>query len=315
MESDIIMLSGHGNSGGIYFNSEGQGGEYDFWVTSNLAAENSIIVQNYNMANVKLFIFDGCETAREASNVAKIVVDRGAKAAIGWTVEIGVDCMYEWKNKFNNCIALGYTIQAAINYANSFNYGDNTCKNYRLYGNGAQVLKRSSASATSEIQMEKAVARKSGTKISRDNLDNKDLIRQAILAVYPKFSFNDFELDIALDGDKATVTVVEKIGEFRTQNAYVLFYENGKITEIYDRIQVKSADAKFTTGMKEVRELEKQTALSLAAQKINQEVYTITGQEGKAFYDLATGEKYYMVYTTIATEDGAKSVLSYKYSL
>lgn len=73
MESDIIMLSGHGNSGGINFDSKDTGA--NFWVTTNTAARGCIIIQNeYNMGKVKLIIFDGCETAKESSNCAQIVV-------------------------------------------------------------------------------------------------------------------------------------------------------------------------------------------------------------------------------------------------
>ena len=321
MESDIIMLSGHGNAGGIYFNSEGQGGIFEFWVTNNQSANGCIIVQNYNMNNVKLFIFDGCETAAGNTNVARTVVNRGAKAGLGWTVSVGVDCMYEWKNKFNNCIALGYTIQAAINYANSFNYGDNTCKNYRLYGNGDLVLKHASSSSASELMTQMnytATVKRPATKLRYDLIEDKTAIENVLKNTFSNYAFADLQLDVARqDGGRATVTAIEKVGEYCTDNAYVLFYEDGKITEIFDRtssdnaLSVQKAEQPFSV----VSETDRQAAFASAAQKIDQTRFTISDQRARAFYERETGRRYYMVYTTVESSHGTHSVFSSRFDL
>lgn len=315
MESDIVFLAGHGNQSCMNFNSLKQGGEYD--VTVSMSANGDIYLPGWDTDKVKLYVFAGCNTAYSTYNLSQQVYVSGAKATIGWTVEANNDSLYQWSLKFNNCIALGYTIQNAINYANSFNYGNNTCKSYRLYGNGNQVLKRTtSTAATANLTAEDAAASKiSNTAISKSNLTSKTSIEQIIRGSFPNFSFNDYEIDVAINGDdKATLTVVEKIGDFVTQNAYVLFYENGKITKIYDRTVRELSVSSINTYSTTAPTINKQHAFSLAAEKVD-DYYAITEQKGKAMLDVETGERYYMVYTTICTEQGAKSVISYKYSL
>lgn len=320
LESDIVFILGHGSKEGIHMNSLNQGGEYDFWVTTEDYKTNPILIESYNMNNVKLFVLAGCETAKGYSNITSAVYNDGAGASLGWEDEVLAVSMYAWVNRFNNCIALGYTVAGAISYANSFNYDDNRCKDNYLYGNGSQVLKRSSAaSATANnmnmIERDNTVMRVSNASIETQNLNDNATIEQIIKSSYQDFFFDDFEIDIAEhDGGEVTLTVVEKVNGFFTQNAYVLFYKNGKITEIYDRTVNKNSVSAMRAQTLALQTINQQEAFSLAAEEISEE-YTIVGQRGKAMFDVETGEKYYLVFTTISTEGGAKSVLSYKYVL
>ena len=318
LSSDIVFMAGHGSNDGMHFNSLQQYGSYNLAVSDNSNLYNYINPANYvGGGKVKLMVFAGCETAKGTNNITKRTKDYGALATIGWTILVGDESMYQWSNKFNNCIALGYTIQNAINYANSFNYGDNTCKSYKLYGNGSQVLKRTtSTAAINTLAAEDAsVSKVSNAEINISNVTSKSKVEKIIRDCFSDFAFNDFEIDVAISGDdKATLTVVEKIGDFVTQNAYVLFYENGKITKIYDRTVRELSVSSINTYSTTAPTINKQHAFSLAAEKVD-DYYTITEQKGKAMLDVETGERYYMVYTTICTEQGAKSVVSYKYSL
>lgn len=313
LESDIVMLSGHGTQNTVVFDSVQEGGEYVV-ITRNSLHTAYLIIQNYNMSNVKLFVLDACETAMGTTNIAKTIYDDGALASLGWTTEVGVDCMYQWKLKFNNCIALGYTISGAINYANSFDYGDNSCKNYRLYGNGNQVLKRTSsrstASTVQSIDDNKSV--KLNSLFSKNNINNKVKIEEIIKKAYPNFNFNNFEIEVS--ADESVITVIEKVGEFYTNNAYVLFYENGEITDVYDRTVGSTSNTIIECCSNPIQETSKEAALTNAIKNINDK-YTVVKQKGKAMLDIETGEKYYMVYTTVQIESGEKSVMSYKYAL
>lgn len=311
MESDIIMLSGHGNSGGIYFDSKDTGAE--FWVTTNTAATGCIILQNeYDMSKVKLVIFDGCETAKESSNCAQIVVNNGCKAAIGWTTSIGFDCMYEWKNKFNNYLATGNSISNALKIANSFNYGDNSCKNWKLYGNGSQVLKHSKSATQSNSLNTDFNPVILNQAISSENLTNKSTIANLIKCAYPDFSFDDFKIDLAMQNDDSgTITVVEKIGNYYSDNAYVLFYDGGKITEVFDRVENSIDRAAYSDDYFNLPQIDMEQVYAAARENISAE-YTIENQKAEARIDSATGERYLLVGTTISI-NGAKSVLSYKY--
>ncbi len=321
MESDIVFLSGHGNYELMEFDSQDQGGEYYFYLTYNNYYASHVRFDEFDMSKIKLIVLSGCETAKEYDdlyNLAEKAEVDGARAALGWTTKIDVESSYHWSNRFNNCIALGYTIRGAKNYADSFNYDDNRVKNGYIYGDDSQILKRTSTSslaATTMMAQDNTIVKTSNTSISINNLSNKATIKQIVKASYPSFFFDDFEIDVsACEENRATVTVVENIGGFRTQNAYVLFYENGKITEIYDRTVKELTVSNISTYSAQAKSINKQTAFAKAAENISNK-YAIVSQEGKAMLDVETGEKYYMVYTTISTESGAQSVLSYKYEL
>lgn len=63
--------------------------------------------------------------------------------------------------------------------------------------------------------------------ISPEKLTNKTTIAQLIKNAYPAFSFNDFKIDLSMQSnDSGTITVVEKIGDYYSDNAYVLFYDS-----------------------------------------------------------------------------------------
>lgn len=311
MESDIIMLSGHGNSGGINFDSKATGA--NFWVTTNTAARGCIIIQNeYNMGKVKLIIFDGCETAKESPNCAQIVVSKGCKAAIGWTTTVGFNCMYEWKNKFNNYLATGNSISNALRIANSFNYGDNSCKNWKLYGNGSQVLKHSKSATRINSLNTDINSVVLNQAISPEKLTNKTTIAQLIKNAYPAFSFNDFKIDLSMQSnDSGTITVVEKIGDYYSDNAYVLFYESGKITEVFDRVENFINQDSYSDDYFNLPQIDMKQVYATARRNIDAE-YTIETQKAEAKIDSSTGERYLLINTTISI-NGAKSVLSYKY--
>ena len=314
MESDIIMLSGHGNSGGIFFESVDTGAE--FWVTTNTAAntsDNIVLQHSYNMNNVKLIIFDGCDTALETQNCAKLVVDNGCRAAIGWTVEVGFDCMYEWKNKFNNYLATGNTISNAIRLANSFNYGDNSCKSYRLYGNGNQVLKLSRSVSDDSLKTSD-YSLKIGKIIEKNNLLNKIEIEKLLKSTFSDYNFQDFRIDASMQDDgSGVITIVEKIGDFYTDNAYVLFYDGNKVTEIFDRVENTININEYSKDYFVAPSVNERSLLSEISTKIASK-YKILEQNYELRFDVKTGEKYYYVSTVIEYK-GAKSVKNYKHLL
>lgn len=315
MESDIIMLSGHGNSGGIYFESVDTGA--DFWVTTNTAADtqNNILLQfHYTMNNVKLIIFDGCETALEPENCASIVVNSGCKAAIGWTVNVGFDCMYEWKNKFNNYLATGNTISNAIRLANSFNYGDNSCKSYRLYGIGDQVLKlaRTNNEASLDSSNLNDDSRIVNKTVEKDVLQNKNTIEKLLKTTFSEYSFEDFRIDASMQDDgSGVITVVEKIGDFYTDNAYVIFYDGNKVTEIFNRVETAINITEYSQDYFVAPLVNGKAILSETRNNISSK-YKVLEQGYELRFDVETGEKYYYTRTVIEY-NGAKSVINNKH--
>lgn len=147
------------------------------------------------------------------------------------------------------------------------------------------------------------------------SLNDKQNVKTVILKSYPNFFFEDFRLDIAVNGeDKATVTVVEKVGEFYTDNSYVLFYENGKYTEIYNRVVRELTRDEKALCKEPIKNEDKTKALKEAKQNAYTE-YDSLEQIARGFFDIKTGKKYYQVFTKGVRGDIKLRILSYKYEL
>lgn len=323
MESDIVMLSGHGEYDHLYFRSKGQLGEYWFNITNGVVNYyNAIPLLTFDMSKIKLIMFNSCSGAKTAGTTGSdpcLAIQAfyyGAGASLGWTVDIGEECASLWLGRFNNCIALGYTIQAAINYANSFTYpGNCTCMyNYTLYGNGSQVLKRNTRTNT-QIALEPTIVKTPNITLSANKLYDKTTIKNIIQKEYPDFWFKDFTINVTdNDNGNSIITVVEKIGEFSTQNAYILFYENGKITNVFDRTVKKPSSSEYNTLLLSSANSNKQEALTLASQKISNDL-SVKNQTATLMYDVETGEKYYHIYTYATNGQSTFKGVSYKHPI
>ena len=143
-------------------------------------------------------------------------------------------------------------------------------------------------------------------------MTNKTTIAQLIKNAYPAFSFNDFKIDLSMQSnDSGTITVVEKIGDYYSDNAYVLFYDSGKITEVFDRVENFINQDSYSDDHFNLPQIDMKQVYATARRNIDAE-YTIETQKAEAKIDSSTGERYLLINTTILI-NGAKSVLSYKY--
>ncbi len=311
IEADVVMFTGHGNYQGITFNSKDQGGKYKFTVTYlNLAVDNKIILTNYDMSKVKLMIFRGCSTATNGDdNVCNAVVKDGCTTSIGWTAATYTPDSEKWMDKFNNYLATGNTVKRAAEIANSFSYGNNSIKNWKIYGNQNLIIKKSKAKSATVEDIGSVMVNQI---FAPELLNDKVAIRELLQSVYPTFNFEDFKIDLAIQEDGSSViTIVEKVGDYYTDNAYVLFYDGDKITEVFDRVEHKIDRSSHSAEYYSLPLLNMEKVYATARENIGEE-YTIEHQEAEAKIDSATGERYLLVGTTISL-DGAKSVLSYKY--
>ncbi len=148
-------------------------------------------------------------------------------------------------------------------------------------------------------------------------LNNKQEIKNEILKRFPDFYFDDFRLDISVNGEeKAVVTVVEQIGEFYTDNAYVLFYQNGKYTEIYDRSVRELTLSEKKSCLEGVKANDKIKAVKEATEKVSDNL-EITEQIARGKFDIKTGQRYYVVYTNAKQKgtDVYSKGLTYEYKL
>lgn len=142
LESSIIFLSGHANSGSMGWNYKGLGGDYavdivmdtkDYVYTDNSLG---IGIGQFNNSQNDLIIFAGCNTAEGSNNLSKYVVDRGTETSIGWTTTVAAGSQTSWLKRFHDKLKTNNTtVKEAAVYANSYNYSDNRVKNYKIYGN------------------------------------------------------------------------------------------------------------------------------------------------------------------------------------
>lgn len=311
IESDVVMFTGHGGSHGIRFHSKDQGGNYNFTVTYyNMGRPYQIILPNYDMSKVRLMIFAGCETASNGNNnVCQAVVNDGCTTTVGFTEKVYYNDLVKWMDKFNNYLTTGNTVKRAVEIANSFSYGDNSIKSAKVYGNGNLIIKKSTAKSAAVEDIGSVIVNQT---FAQDQLNDKNAIRAILQSVYPTFNFEDFKIDLVMQDDgSAVITVVEKVGDYYTDNAYVLFYDGDKITESFDRVENKIDRSDYGTNYFALPLLDLQRIYALARENIGVE-YTVEEQTAEAKFDSATGERYLLIGTTISIE-GAKSVLSYKY--
>ena len=92
-----------------------------------------------------------------------------------------------------------------------------------------------------------------------------------------------------------------------------MFYNDGEITEIYDRTVNEKKTEKQKLLLSDVQNYEKEAFASAA--RLIPDKYNIVSQRGEAKLDVYTGEKYYQVFTTISTVEGARSVIGYKHKI
>ena len=146
LNSGIVFLSGHGSSSTMGFNYNGSGGNYNVGVSSgnaNYTGTNGRYyygLGQFDLDDVALYVFAGCETAAGSSNISKWVVNNGAKISLGWTTEVSSTSHPNWLNRFNSKLSEtdGYfftnTVASACTYADSFIYLNNNVKNHAYYG-------------------------------------------------------------------------------------------------------------------------------------------------------------------------------------
>lgn len=103
LASGIVMLSGHGSSTSMQFNYMQNYGDYACGVkattVNGIPSGSSYYywgLGNYNLSDVALYIFAGCNTGVGEGNLCAYAVTSGAKAALGWYSAIGATSHSQW---------------------------------------------------------------------------------------------------------------------------------------------------------------------------------------------------------------------------
>lgn len=139
MESEILFFAGHGSVDHMVFNYQKKFGDYATGVYYGESYETSnnfryAGIESYDMTKVRLAIYAGCLTGHIRSGDSKgclalNTANLGANGAIGWWESVNDKTFLKWERSFFEGLILGNDVEAAIEYANNFNYDDSRVKN------------------------------------------------------------------------------------------------------------------------------------------------------------------------------------------
>lgn len=327
--SRVVWLNGHANNTTIVFNYNNNGGSYDTGVYYGSDTSKYAGIQSTNMSGVDLISFVGCETAANTTNLASRAKDKGATTAVGFTGKIvsrSTDGQ-GWCRKYNDALALGHTISSAISYATSFYPNSNLPDYVKVYGSTTNRIASSGGSVASVTSEDFA----SGTQIINvdmmyndvGNIQNGKLknyatdftdIFNSIREYDSNFDVNDYEVSVNMyseDGNSGIATFTYKIGDIRTNKAYVATIEDGIITDIIcNGVAVESRTASIEDSQN-VNSLE-ESLLKLVEEHKKSQYSTmsvvddnIVGEEEQYIYDYNTNTLIYQkcTYTVVPSAD------------
>lgn len=134
MESAVQFYSGHANYQCIAYNYNNSGGDYKtgLYYGNNYDSSTGYKyagINSYNLSNVKLITFAGCNTATNGDdNIVAKAHNAGATTTIGWTKSIGAGSHTNWLKRYNDYLNKGYTVEQAMSHADSYTYLDSDVK-------------------------------------------------------------------------------------------------------------------------------------------------------------------------------------------
>lgn len=299
LNSSIVYFSAHGNQDAIFLlNNIAVSDGYGGW-------GQIVNINNYTLSNTKLVVYDACSTASNSDgtgiNLCSTTLNRGADAVLGWTDTIGVDDAFKWQKRFQNHLALGYTINASIKQADRYNdYNNNVnIKSHRLYGNGAVPIKRSRSIINGTDVRPRSLEFKN-IELFYNNIDFKALENE-IKKCNATFSIDDYNITITSTSSTNKNFVIDLQMIFNgaiTNSGYTIIVENNVVTDIVDNTITILKKGKSIT-----QPIVTDSIVKKAYKEAENEVYkrkdgsTIKSQEGKLFFDCNKGKFFYNVYT------------------
>lgn len=294
LESDIQFYSGHANHQSVAYNHEGLGGEYKTGVFYGKNYDTATGykfagLSSYDLEGVSLMTFAGCNTASNGDdNIAAKAHQLGAKVTVGWTVPMGASSHSKWLERYNRYLNEGYTVQKALDYADSFNYLDNRVKKHKTYGDTSVRFK-----GVQTFRLEKRVDRPYYV-VRASEVDAK------LLKLNPSYKREDYVVETT-EGEDATVyDYYLKVDGIKSTQGYTVVVE-GKIAKVYENT------------VETPQEGEALSAVSWTAERMDKSFdegqYTILSKE--PIYDTVAQKKkmYYRVEHTL--EEGLTAVIEY----
>ena len=271
---------------------------------------NTVVINNFTLSDVKLYIYDACLTASNEDgsgiNLCTETYLQGANCVIGWTQAIYDSDAFEWQKRFQNQLALGWTVLNAANYANRFTYYENSSiKSWIIYGNSSEVVKRTSSTALS--MSANSVYNIGYTDLSAQSIMNDEL-ESYLKTIDESFDSKNYQIERTPTNESGTNYVIDyvyKNGDFTTSCGYTFIVENEKVIGMQNNMNVASVNARSLSSNQSptITEEDITAAYNLANKKVNDrnDGSIITKQTGEPYYDIESGKYYYLVKTVYQT--------------
>ena len=345
ISSEIVSHNGHANYDHHAYNYNGRSdAEYKTGVYYGIDLLSSSTGYNYagvndpktNFSNTMHAQYIGCQTGNGTVNLVTRTWDRGAVTVIGKQRTVGTSSQTQWLNRFNNQLALGASLYAAMNYANSFNYSDNNVKYNTVRGMTSTVIKKSGAKSLDDIDisaleieygsdsvntyiqvLEEYKQRKTipvNEVISFDSKSkNTDYLLKYLASTIDGFDASNY-LPIVYDGitaDNFTVDFIYLINGYETNSGYSVIISDGIVDAIYDNtIKVGKFELKEVIFSDDLMD----KAYKEAAEQYSNKQNSVVSQSGKVFYDIENNEVLYRVKTVyyVNNESYFAEVYDYK---
>jgi hypothetical protein len=313
LNSDLTYFSCHGDANGLYFPNS------NLTITRNYSnGSTEVGLSSWTLSYNKLMVFDACSTATGSSNICTTAISRGADCVLGWSEVISTESI-NWLKRFYNRLATGNTISAAVTYADSFNdySSDSNLKSHKLYGNGNQILKKSTSSMISVDEKKDSRIHNISEVTFKYTDADYSILEGVIKSQFTDFNLSDYKVTLSSTSEDSADFVVDFnriINGCWTSSGYTMIFNNNKTSTIYNNTQ-KESQLRESASFIKASAAEKDTALKEAAKLVGKDENVIS-QYGENCYDLSTGTSFYRVYTVFGPSDtDYQRVMVYDYKL
>lgn len=302
----------------VYFSSHGT--QHSLELFNNIilsdrtiaASANTIGINNFELQNAKLYIYDACLTASNTDgtgiNLCTETIASGVDCVIGWKELIGITDARNWQRRFQSRLLAGDSVIDAANYANTFSYIENeTIKAWTIYGNQNLIVNEETA-----IQNVSTISIANDSKMLISNIEfseyNDNKLKAILSNTFDTYSDNNSICTVTYTNEERTDYVIDytyTYNGFPTNSGYSIVVQDGYITYMRDNtvttnVYNRSVAPEITS---EIVENAKYQAI-LEVSSINSN-YTVTKQIGSKYYDIEAGIYYYKVKTVYITPENA----------
>ena len=327
LNSEVVYFSSHGSQhhlkllNGIYL-TDG---------TNNM--ENSVSIDDIELSNAKLYIYDACETALLADdtgvNLCTQTLAAGVECVIGWYRKIDSGDAKKWQERFQTALINGSSVSAAADAADLYcdYYSNNTIKAHIIYGNENLIMNANN----SYIGLECSPMMTPGSNFLRASNISYPMHNQAVLKSILRTEFNDFyegdaAITITYTNTQKTNYVIDYLylnNGYITACGFTLIVKNGTITHMqYNNAQTLERLSQENIARSNVHASQiAAEVISAAIEQANDEVYsidlnyTITEQHGEMFYDIQENKYYYRIFTGYEDSNGTCGAVVTMYEL